>query len=204
MSDCTCVILCGGQSSRMGRDKACLPWHGGTLTDVLAERLAAVGAVYLSVESEHHLTGAPYPRLFDAVQGCGPIGGLAAALRAAQTPLVFVTACDMPYITADTVRTLQQQLAPWAEAIVPIDASGVRHPLCAIYRAQAAPSVEAVLQAGKRKLRDCLAALRVQYVPVFLLPQGEKTVCNLNTPAAYETAYAAEAQLLGKEQTNRA
>lgn len=182
----TCVILCGGKSTRMGTDKAKIPWMGHELVDVLAQRLSSVGTVCLSVRTKQQLEEKPYRRITDRYPETGPLGGLCTVLEAVSTPLVFVTACDQPFVTAEAVDVLLSQMTPQTDAVV---ALGDRpNPLCALYRRQCSAVMRACLRRGDYRLRNCLQELRVEYVPAEMLPGGAKTLVNLNTTAAYQAA----------------
>lgn len=185
-----CVILCGGQSARMGQEKARLPWQGREIVDVLVERLAGIGRVSLSVAFPGQLAGKPYPRLSDAVPGAGPLGGICTALAAGGDPEdeVFIAACDMPFLTAGTALFLSAALPAEGDAAVPLGPDGWRHPLCAVYRRRAGRVFQEQLEAGRFRLRDALDRLSIAYIPADRLPGGAAVLTNLNTAAAYQTA----------------
>lgn len=170
----------------MGADKAKIPWMGHELVDVLAQRLSSVGAVCLSVRTKQQLEEKPYRRIADRYMGTGPLGGLCTVLEEVSTPLVFVTACDQPFVTAETVDALLSQLTPQTDAVVTLEDRP--NPLCALYRRQCSAVMSACLQRGDYRLRNCLQELKVQYVHAETLPGGAKTLINLNTPAAYRAA----------------
>ena len=127
------AILAGGRASRFGgRDKSALVVGGRSILDRQVEELAQVADDVMLVVGEE----APAPRsdlrlVRDRVSGCGPLGGLDAALAAARHDALLLVACDMPFITA---RLLGHLLALTAEAdaIVPRTERGY-HPLCAAY-----------------------------------------------------------------------
>jgi len=185
MDEISSVILCGGRSSRMGRDKARLPWNGTELLDDIAGRLSVLGKVFLSADRESRFSGKPYPVVEDRYPNCGPLGGICSALPVCGTPLLFVVSCDMPFVTGEVGRKLQGSMDRDDAAVVPRESDGRIHPLCAVYRKDALPMLLERLQAGNLRMRDALRCLRTVYVPAADLPGGSRVLCNINTPEEY-------------------
>lgn len=172
------AVLAGGASQRFGAPKALHVWHGAALIDhVLAATRSAlddapVGVVAPPIDAHAalfaHLCGGPQPTpvWHDLPGAQGPIAGLGAALERAQhhrAAWVFVTACDMPYVTPQVIRALWDiACAPahtTSSAVVPVSAHG-DEPLCAWYRVSAAwPAVQARIARGQRSLRGVIGAL---------------------------------------------
>lgn len=189
MDEISSVILCGGGSRRMGRDKAKLKWDGRELLDVIAGNLSALGEVFLSADSKERFSGKPYPVAEDRYPDCGPLGGVCSALLACGTPLLFVVCCDMPFVTGAVGRMLQSRLGQGGAA-APLGEDGRRHPLCAVYRKDAVPALLGQLQAGNFRMMDALDRLRAVYVPAEELPGGSRVLYNVNTPDDYRKAKA--------------
>ena len=185
MDEISSVILCGGRGRRMGQDKARLQWNGGELLDEIAGKLSVLGEVYLSADSKSRFSDKPYPIIEDRYPDCGPLGGVCSALQFCGTPLLFVVSCDMPFVTGEVGRVLQGFMEPDAGAVVPVEADGRVHPLCAMYRGDAAPVLLKRLQSGNFRMRDALGCLRTVYVPAEELPLGSRVLCNVNTPEEY-------------------
>ena len=80
---------------------------------------------------------------------------------------------------------LQGFMDPGAGAVVPVEEDGRVHPLCAVYRRDAAPVLLEQLQSGNFRMRDVLGRLRTVYVPAEELPMGSRILCNVNTPEEY-------------------
>lgn len=184
MDEISSVILCGGRSQRMGRDKARLIWNGRELLDDIAGRLSALGEVLLSADRKTRFAGKPWPIVEDQYPDCGPLGGVCSALLACKTPLLFVVSCDMPFITWETGGMLRDCLGR-NDAAVPVEFDGRVHPLCAVYRKDAAPVLLRQLQTGNFRMRDALSRLQAAYVPAGDLPGGSRSLCNVNTPEEY-------------------
>jgi molybdenum cofactor guanylyltransferase len=184
---CSLVILAGGFSRRMGRDKASLPAGDGTLIEHLARRLAPVvdETIVAGGSDRRNVPGALL--VDDRHPGLGPLAGMHAGLSAARHPRVWVVACDLPDVEP-AIGALLRRLAPGYEAIVPrID--GEPQGVCALYERGLASRIEAMLDAGERSIKSLLAAIKVRYVAADELRAVDpelRSFHNLNTPADYE------------------
>ncbi|MFQ5350670.1 MAG: molybdenum cofactor guanylyltransferase, partial [Thermoanaerobaculia bacterium] len=104
-SDILGVVLAGGASRRMGRDKAALPWSGSTLAHRAAADLAEVcGEVVIAGPDD--LARTDVGTVADLFPGSGPLAGLHAGLERAAGRAIFALACDMPFVDAELVRHL--------------------------------------------------------------------------------------------------
>jgi molybdopterin-guanine dinucleotide biosynthesis protein A len=158
------LVLAGGRSSRMGRDKALVDFDGQPLLRRVAERLALVAApVLLAPGTPGRLGKVGYREVEDAVAGCGPLGGLVAGLEASPHELTAVVAGDMPYISAELLNLLAA-LRQGEDVIVPVGPTGLE-PLHAVYATSALPKMREALAAGRLGLRQLLGELRVREVP---------------------------------------
>jgi molybdopterin-guanine dinucleotide biosynthesis protein A len=148
------LILAGGRSSRMGRDKAMLTLPDGrTLLQRQADilRAAGVSTVLASVrpESSSRLPG--FTLVHDMLPDAGPLAGIAAGLRAAPAGLVVVLAVDMPAIQSAHLRQLVE-LAVDGKGVVPMQ-NGEIESLAAVYPSLLAGSAEVALRAGQFAVR---------------------------------------------------
>jgi molybdopterin-guanine dinucleotide biosynthesis protein A len=186
-SRCSLVILAGGLSSRMGRDKATLPAGDGTLIEHLARRLAPVvdetiiagGSLAASLEGVRIVA--------DHQSGLGPLAGMLAGFRAAKERYVWVVGCDLPDVEP-ALGGLLRALAGDYDAVVP-HAGEEPEGVCALYVRELAPRIEALLEAGERSIKSLLDRSLVRY----LSPDELRTVDpelrsfrNINSPADYE------------------
>lgn len=163
-------ILAGGQSARMGRDKARLRLRGRSL---LAWTKAACRAAGLPARVVRR----------DAVPACGPAGGVVTGLRRARAGVVLFLACDQPFVPAAWLRRLAR--AARTRAAFTADGAGLAGFPFAL-PARAAPAVEAWWAAGGRSLQGLAAHLDARRLPppARLRPR----LANLNTPAAFAAA----------------
>lgn len=157
--DVTAVVLVGGRSTRMGRDKALLVVGGRTLTEHVVSALSPFAAeVALGGRA---LPGLDVTAIPDQHTGAGPLGGMVSALAAVTTPLALVAACDMPSIQPALVTLLLDaaRAEPSAAAVLCRSEAGLE-PLLSVWRpALALPPLRAALDGGVRSLRDAVAAL---------------------------------------------
>jgi molybdenum cofactor guanylyltransferase len=179
----TGVVLCGGASTRMGRDKALIEIDGKPLVLLVAERVAECAApVLLASGAYRRFDSLPYEEIPDAAPGVGPLSGLVAALSASPHDLLVAAAVDMPFVSADVFRLLLQLRAD-EDAVLPVTNEG-RQPLHALYHRSALPHLTDVLERGRYGLRDALAGLDVRDVGRgewgTVDPQG-RFALNLNT-----------------------
>lgn len=157
------VVLCGGGSTRMGRDKALLEVEGVPLFRLVAERLAEVAwPVFLAPGTPGRLGEVGYPNLADAEPDSGPLGGMVAALRASPHQLMAVVAVDMPFVSSAVIRLLAS-LAEGFDAVVPVTPEGPQ-PLHAVFARRALPALEQALVGGTRSVQGALQCLTVRKV----------------------------------------
>jgi molybdopterin-guanine dinucleotide biosynthesis protein A len=169
----TGVVLTGGASTRMGRDKALLEVDGRPLAGTVASTLrAAGGAPVLAVGGDaERLAALGIEVLPDLHPGMGPLGGLLTALAGARTEVVVVLACDLPGVDEHSVRSVVRALVadPGLAAAWPVEegpAGGVvEHVLHGAWRAPAAVEVlRAAFDAGERSVRRAAAGLATREV----------------------------------------
>jgi molybdopterin-guanine dinucleotide biosynthesis protein A len=194
MSDSSAAILTGGRATRFaGRDKSALVVEGRTILDRQLSELASITDDVLIVGTGVAQAGrrstplriAPR-QIGDIVSGCGPLGGLHAALTAARGNALFVIACDMPFVTAAFADYLLS-LSGDAEIVVPQTERGY-HPLCAVYTRACLDSVAARLADRRLRLGELVADRRTRVVSVEDIARfGDpyRLLANVNTPAEY-------------------
>jgi molybdopterin-guanine dinucleotide biosynthesis protein A len=159
---CTAIIMAGGDSRRMGQDKANLLLGERTLLQSVAATLQPLFAeVIVSVRQPR--PEIDLPQVCDDPLHSGPLAGLSAALERVSTPWIFAVACDMPFITPGVIEYLALQRADY-QAVVPMIA-GHPQPLAAFYARSCLDEVRACLHGkGKHSFRALLDTLRVCYV----------------------------------------
>lgn len=177
-------LLAGGQSSRMGVDKAFLNFGGTTLLDrALGVLQAACGSVTI-VGDPAKFAGAGRV-ITDVFPGRGPLGGIHAALVDSRAELNAILAVDMPFVSAELVRFLIAAAEDSSAVVVVPRASAGFQPLCAVYRREFAALAEQALQAGNYKIDAAFTG-----VPLRIVEEAElaaagfsaKNFLNINTP----------------------
>ncbi len=222
IADCTALILAGGDSRRMGQDKATLVLDGATLLDRVTVTMQQIfPKVIVSVRQLR--SGVDVPQVCDEQDSSGPLAGLIAGMAKADTPWVFAVACDMPFVVAGLVEQLasyrtkptppnlplsgeeQVDSLPdkgglgWVgvsfQAVVPI-IGGYPQPLAAFYSVSALDTMRASLAAGDKSLRGVLKNLDVRYVSEDELRECDpqlRSFFDLDTPQDFAEASARKA-----------
>jgi molybdopterin-guanine dinucleotide biosynthesis protein A len=188
------IVLCGGQSKRMGRPKAWLPFGGELMLPRVVRLLDEVVAPIVVVAAPDQDVPPLPPEVAivrDEEKGRGPLQGLAAGLRALQgrADAAYLSSCDVPFLKPAFVRRLIELLGD--NAICVPQVGDYHHPLAAVYRLEVAAAVEELLR--QDRLRPVFlfeaAATRVVTAPELADVDPEfQTLRNLNTPEEYEAA----------------
>jgi molybdenum cofactor guanylyltransferase len=183
------LVLAGGRSSRMQRDKAAIEFRSGeTQLDTAMKLLAGrVARAYVSVRADQQTdaTRARYSRIVDRGDVEGPIAGISAAFASYPDAAWLVLACDLPFLDAQTLDTLLLARDPGFDATAYRSShDGLPEPLCAIYEPRARAGINAQIAAGRNCPRKFLINAHTQ-----LLDQpNPRALDNVNTVAEYEKA----------------
>ncbi|WAC55054.1 molybdenum cofactor guanylyltransferase [Gordonia sp. SL306] len=182
------IVLAGGRSRRMGRDKAALEWEGepmlARVVRVVGERCQPVlvvaneeSAAYRSLYG----TGGPEAQwVTDEAPGTGPLGGLAVGLaRAAEAGAewAFVCATDMPLISVDLVDELMRGVTTSNQVVIATDAQR-DHPMAGVYRTDVAGTLGRLTDGGERRMLAALELLTTHRVAV----SNPEWLTNVNAP----------------------
>ena len=179
------VILCGGSSRRMGRDKAELTVGGETFLQRLIRELGGYPEVLLSAADSESYARWGVPVIPDRFPHAGPAAGLQSALTSCRSDALVCVPCDLPLFSKELGDALCAALRPEDHAAVVETRDGRIHPLCGVYRREAAPILERCLTQGTRRMRDILGQMRVRTFALADTPYGDELVTNLNTPEEY-------------------
>ncbi|MGA9665148.1 MAG: molybdenum cofactor guanylyltransferase [Gallionella sp.] len=189
IDDCTAIILAGGDSRRMGRDKASLTLGSQTLLQQVA---AAIRKVFpeVIVSVRRLRPDIDLPQVCDEQAdageqaGAGPLAGVAAGLGHVKTTWAFVVACDMPFVAPAMVELLGSY-REHHQAVVPV-VQGHRQTLAAYYARSCLDTIHAHLAGGgKNSLRAVLEKLQVRYVDeaeMLKSDPGLRSFFDLDTP----------------------
>jgi len=187
------VILAGGQSRRMGRDKAFLSTHGQTLLARQLQTVRAAGATELFISGRTDVDYSSYPAYIvrDRFPEAGPLAGLEAALAAATHSRLLVLAVDLPEMPAGWLRQILSDCTDTCGLVPTID--GLAEPLAACYPRTLLPLAQQLLRDGKFALRHFVelgvqaAQLRLREVAA----TETRYFTNWNTPTDYHPQPAA-------------
>lgn len=187
----TGAILVGGQSRRMGRDKACVEIVGRTMLERVIDRLRPLFGSLMIIGGESDLCDRPDIAVHpDLRPGMGSLGGIYTAVVKSPTEQVFCVACDMPFIRREVVEHMIRRLGKGYDAVVP-RINGEFEPLCALYSRSIQSTIERDLDSGVRRIKTTLSSLRVRVVEdeeLIPLDPGLNTFFNINTPEDLEKA----------------
>jgi len=188
------LVLAGGQSRRMQRDKAVLNYGGRPQLDRAMELLRSrVARCFISIRADQGRDPQRdgYEAITDLLPGLGPIGGIHAALAAHPDKAWLILACDLPFLDG---ATLDHLIAERSEAHVATayrsSHDGLPEPLCAIFEPASRELIEQWLAQGQQ----CPRALLAQSNALLLEPLSAHALDNVNTPEQYATAAAQLAQ----------
>lgn len=169
-----------------GEDKALLDFGGRPLVARVFDALRPLTDDLIVVSNRPAAFAAFGVRVVpDWDPPCGPLGGIAAGLRAARRELALVTACDMPFLDGTFLLTLAGRAdATGADAVVPL-LEGQFEPLHAVYRRSCRPAIERCLAAGDNRAFAFFDAVRLVTMPEAewrLIDPDGLSLANVNTP----------------------
>ncbi len=196
MDDVTVFVLAGGQSTRMGRDKALLRLGGQTLLDralVLARQIAPRVAI---LGSREKYAGTGERIIEDEFPGCGPLAGIHAALGASETDLSLFLSVDMPFLPLEFFTYLLERARsrPTAQVTVP-RIGGIVQGTCIACRRSFRSVCESRLKLGLCKVEDAIRLASPEYVEeeeIRARGIGPDVFRNLNTPEDFTEAQKLE------------
>jgi len=184
-------VLTGGESRRMGRNKALLEIGGRPMALRMVELMRPLVAEVALVGAPERYGHLGVPVLADCEAGCGPLAGIVTALRATRVDWNLILACDLPFLEASFLEMLLSEAsAGERDCAVPQPPDGWQ-PLCAVYHRRCLPAFERVLASDYPKISVAFDALRVRALTPELLAQfafDPRMFKNVNSPEEYEEA----------------
>jgi molybdopterin-guanine dinucleotide biosynthesis protein A len=182
------IILAGGTSSRLGRDKASIQVAGLSLIERVIQRLRTVVTDIVLVANEpDRFSHLGLPVAEDVYHGVGTLGGLHAGLNATRAAYGLVVGCDMPFLNPALLRYMISQRAGYDVVIPRI--GKYYEPLHAIYARRCLPAIERTILSGRRRVLDAFTEARVQIIDqdrVALYDPRGLSFFNVNTPGDLE------------------
>jgi len=193
ISNMTGVLVAGGQSRRMGRDKRFLELGGQTLLQRALSVLQSLFAEVLVALAEPlpQLTGRNYRAVTDIIPNCATLGGLYTGLASAGHPRIFAIGCDMPFLNPEAIRRLAG-IDAQADVVMPKLATGLQ-PMHAVYSKACLPHLERMAMANQLRVQALaeIPGLIVRLVSEKDLLDVDPQLLsffNINTPADLEFA----------------
>ncbi|MFH0799919.1 MAG: NTP transferase domain-containing protein [Pseudomonadota bacterium] len=180
--DASAIVMAGGESSRMGADKALLDLAGRPMIERIVSMLRPhfreliIGA---NDAGKYAFTGVRV--VPDRLRGRGPLMGIASTLAASSHDLNFIQACDIPHTELRFVRRMLR-LAEGCDAVIPRTPDG-HEPLFAVYRKSALAAIDEALKIGDGRISRIFGMCNVKFLD---LPEGVRFT-NLNTPEEYSS-----------------
>ncbi len=177
----TCLLLVGGASRRMKKNKAFLPLGDNSIIEHTLKYIAPLFQSTILCASDpspyQHLN---LPLAKDRFKGEGPMVAIEAGLKLSKTDLNFIMACDIPEINTDILFQMFNK-APEADIVVPQQDDLRYEPLFAIYRKRINHLITDLLDKGERQILQVYPLCNTVTVPI---PKGT-SLWNLNTPEDY-------------------
>lgn len=189
MKKCS-VILAGGHSTRMGKNKALLPLGDRPVIEYIVDEMHTISDEII-INSNNPVTYAylGLPMIKDNYFDQGPLAGIEAAMSQVDADIFVFSACDTPFINRQVYLYLLEQLAGY-DAVVPIYKDKM-HPLSGIYRRKIVPQLQTQLDKEERKVRLLFDHINVNYIDAFPgIPSKNlgKHFFNMNDSLQYEEA----------------
>jgi molybdopterin-guanine dinucleotide biosynthesis protein A len=201
------AVMAGGQSRRMGSDKAMLRLRedGPTLLERSLDVLRPVCAELLVVASDRPAyAGLGARQVPDHYPGAGPLGGIASALEASAEDHVIVVSCDMPFLAPGLIERLANTTTD-ADVVVPVlpgtnrqGRQGIYQTLCARYSRRCLRFIEPLIAQGRFQIVGFLDEVRVHELWVDELQSIDpllRSFVSVNTPEALAEARAIDREL---------
>ena len=182
------IILAGGLGTRIGRDKALLPWGESVILREIVSRMKQACDDIIVVRNTPLDSAIPGIRVVsDIYMQMGPLAGIHAGLTIALNDYAFVTACDMPYLHPAAIEYFFSEAIGW-DIVMPATGSEYE-PLFACYSRNCLPAIESLLLRGVRKIIEILPLVKYKTIArEYFLQIDPNIFSNINTPAEYKSA----------------
>jgi len=189
----TIVIQAGGESRRMGQNKALMPFMGQALIQRVVQRVQALTTeLIINANTPDDFAFLSYPVVSDAIPGVGALGGLFTAMRSSSNPIVCVLACDMPFVNTRLILAQADMLVRENVDVVIPNSGGGLEPLHAVYRCETClPAIARAIQGGQRRLISWFGDVKVREMSPLEAAQFDPDLLsytNVNTPEEFTAA----------------
>jgi molybdopterin-guanine dinucleotide biosynthesis protein A len=183
----TGVVLAGGKSARMGKDKSLLLYNNKPLIKRVVEELQPIVDDLIIVSNTVKYGFLSVKEISDIFPKMGPLGGIHAGLKTSENEYCFVTACDIPFFSGDLAEFLLDQKRGF-DVVIP-QINEYLQPLYAVYSKACLPYIEECLKLNIKKITAFFPKVKIKYIDynqIRKIIEPEKVFLNINTPKDYE------------------
>ena len=180
----TGIILAGGKSSRMGKDKGMCNFKDKPLVEYAIDALKPFcGKILLSTNLTEGYEKYGLELINDEIKEIGPMGGIYSCLKKSKTKHNFVLSCDTPFIGKQLVKFIVDNISDDFDIVAPVHENSYLEPLCAYYNNSVMTNMNAFIERGDFKLMGLLKSLRLKQLVIdnTLGFYNSKLFINLNT-----------------------
>ena len=191
--DIGALILMGGKNSRMnGNVKGLLKIKNSTFLEKIQETLNDFSSIYLSIndkfskEQKHNFENMGFKIIEDIYKEIGPLGGIYSSLLNCKEEYLFITACDMPFITKNSIEVLCNKVDKNTDGVVFYDKNNKLYPLGAIYSKNVLPIIEEMIEKKYYKLSYLIEKSNFVKINIEKTDIPLKVLSNINTLQEYD------------------
>ena len=191
--DIGALILMGGKNSRMnGNVKGLLKIKNSTFLEKIQETLNDFSSIYLSIndkfskEQKQNFENMGFKIIEDIYKEIGPLGGIYSSLLNCKEEYLFITACDMPFITKNSIEVLCNKVDKNTDGVVFYDKNNKLYPLGAIYSKNVLPIIEEMIEKKYYKLSYLIEKSNFVKINIEKTDIPFKVLSNINTLQEYD------------------
>ena len=191
--DIGALILMGGKNSRMnGNVKGLLKIKNSTFLEKIQETLNDFSSIYLSIndkfskEQKQNFENMGFKIIEDIYKEIGPLGGIYSSLLNCKEEYLFITACDMPFITKNSIEVLCNKVDKNTDGVVFYDKNNKLYPLGAIYSKNVLPIIEEMIEKKYYKLSYLIEKSNFVKINIEKPDIPLKVLSNINTLQEYD------------------
>ena len=191
--DIGALILMGGKNSRMnGSVKGLLKIKNSTFLEKIQETLNDFSSIYLSIndkfskEQKQNFENMGFKIIEDIYKEIGPLGGIYSSLLNCKEEYLFITACDMPFITKNSIEVLCNKVDKNTDGVVFYDKNNKLYPLGAIYSKNVLPIIEEMIEKKYYKLSYLIEKSNFVKINIEKTDIPLKVLSNINTLQEYD------------------
>ena len=192
--DIGALILMGGKNSRMnGNVKGLLKLNNMTFLEKIKETLDDFSSIYLSINDKfsknqkQEFEKMGFKLIEDIYKEIGPLGGIYSSLLNCKEEYLFITACDMPFITKNSIEVLCNKVDKNTDGVVFYDKNNKLYPLGAIYSKNVLPIIEEMIEKKYYKLSYLIEKSNFVKINIEDTDIELETLSNINTPQEYDS-----------------